>query len=218
MSETGKVFLIDDDEPLLKALSRNLKLAGYETETFRSPVDFLDRAVYLGPGCILLDLMMQQMTGLEFQQILRAYDISLPVIFLSGHGTVPAASAAFKGGAVDFLMKPVHSDELIAAVSDAIAKHKKTLIAEDNARSVGARYSQLTPREREVCSLLTQGLLNKQIGYSLGATESTIKKHRARVLEKLGVQSIAELVSTLELMKRKDRAGTRSSLSSLPPA
>jgi DNA-binding CsgD family transcriptional regulator len=93
-----------------------------------------------------------------------------------------------------------------------------TLIAEESARSVGARYSQLTPREREVCSLLTQGLLNKQIGYSLGATESTIKKHRACVLEKLGVQSIAELVNTLELMKRKDRAEPRSSFSSLPPA
>jgi FixJ family two-component response regulator len=106
--------------------------------------------------------MMQQMTGLEFQQILRAYDISLPVIFLSGHGTVPAASPAFKGGAVDFLMKPVHSEELIAAVSDAIAKHANTLIAEERARSVGARYSQLTPREREVCSLLTQGLLNNR--------------------------------------------------------
>lgn len=131
---------------------------------------------------------------------------------------MPAESAAFKGGALDFLMKPVHSEELIAAVSDAIAKHANTLIAEESARSVGARYSQLTPREREVCSLLTQGLLNKQIGYSLGATESTIKKHRARVLEKLGVQSIAELVSTLELMKRKDRADARSSFSSRPPA
>lgn len=98
MNETGKVFLIDDDEPLLKALSRALKRAGYETETFRSPPDFLKLELHSGPGCILLDLMMPQMNGLEFQRTLRARDICLPVIFLTGHGDVPAASAAFKGG------------------------------------------------------------------------------------------------------------------------
>lgn len=148
--------------------------------------------------------MMPEMNGLELQQTLQAREISLPVIFLTGHGNVPAASAAFKKGAVDFLMKPVHSQELIAAVSSAIGKHTKILKNEKTIRSARDRYGQLTPREREVCTLLAQGQLNKQIGYSLGATESTIKKHRARVMEKLGVQSIAELVNMLGVIKDND--------------
>lgn len=206
MIETGKVFLIDDDESLLNALSRRLKCAGFETEMFRSPAYFLKRTAYSGPACILLDLMMPQMNGLEFQQTLHTYGISLPVIFLTGQGTVPAASAAFKAGAKDFLMKPVHSEELVTAVSCAIARHANILVAEENARSIHTRYNRLTPREREVCALLAQGLLNKQIGYSLDASESTIKKHRARVLEKLAVQSIVELVNTLGLMKYRPGA------------
>ncbi len=202
MSDVVKVFLIDDDQPLLRALSRRLALAGYNTETFTAPDEFLARKPHIGPGCIVLDLMMPQMNGLEFHKTLRAHDIELPVIFLSGHGTVPAASAAFKAGAVDFLTKPVRSEDLIAAVSDALAKHATALAEEDRVRSIRTRYNQLTPREREVCGLLVRGLLNKQIGYSLGAAEATIKKHRARVLQKLGIQSVAELVTAVELMKR----------------
>jgi FixJ family two-component response regulator len=209
MSGTGKVFLIDDDQPLLRALSRRMTLAGYDTETFAAPADFLQRKPHDGPGCIVLDLMMPQMNGLEFHKALRARGIHVPVIFLSGQGNVPAASAAFKGGAVDFLTKPVRSEELIAAVSYALGRHQATLAEAGKAGSVRSRYNQLTPREREVCGLLVQGLLNKQIGYSLGAAEATIKKHRARVLEKLGVQSVAELVTAVELMKRHNQEGDR---------
>jgi FixJ family two-component response regulator len=209
MSDAALVFLIDDDLPLLRALSRRLLLAGYDTESFSAPADFLARKPYKGPGCIVLDLMMPQMNGLEFHKALRARGVHLPVIFLSGHGNVPAASAAFKGGAVDFLTKPVRSEELIAAISDALARYQTALAEVGKAGSVRMRYSQLTPREREVCGLIVQGLLNKQIGYSLGAAEATIKKHRARVLEKLGVQSVAELVTAVELMKRHSPEGSR---------
>ncbi len=202
MIAAAKVFLIDDDPPLLRALARRLSLAGYDTESFVAPAEFFERPPHSGPGCIVLDLMMPQMGGLEFHKALRARDIDLPVIFLSGHGSVPAASAAFKGGAVDFLTKPVRSEELIAAVSDALLKHESVIVEGGKARSVRARYGHLTPREREVCDLIVQGLLNKQIGYSLGAAVATIKKHRARVLEKLAVQSVAELVMAVELMKR----------------
>lgn len=218
MKGAAKVFLIDDDQPLLRALARRLALAGYAPETFAGPADFLTRDIYSGPGCIVLDLMMPQMNGLEFQQALRARDIFLPVIFLSGHGSVPAASAAFKGGAVDFLMKPVNSEDLIAAVGSALAKHVAAMTEESKARSIRSRYRQLTPREREVCGLLVRGLLNKQIGYTLGAAEATIKKHRARVLEKLRVQSVAELVSAVELLKRHSRNEAECTLVSTPIA
>ncbi len=200
----GKVFIVDDDQALSRALCRRLALAGYETESFVSPADFLTGPLHSGPGCIILDLMMPGMSGLEFQKALRTLPSSLPVIFLSGHGDVPAASAAFKGGAVDFLTKPVRSEDLIAAVSAALAKHAITLAEDGKAQTVRNRYLQLTPREREVCELVVQGLLNKQIGYALGAAEATVKKHRARVLEKLEVQSVAELVTALQLMKRGD--------------
>lgn len=202
MNQAGKVFIVDDDQALSRALCRRLALAGYETESFASPTDFLTGKPHSGPGCIILDLMMPGMSGLEFQKALRARSISLPVIFLSGHGDVPAASAAFKGGAVDFLTKPVRSEDLIAAVASALSKHAAGLEDSTKAQSVLGRYQQLTPREREVCDLVGQGLLNKQIGYELGAAEATVKKHRARVLEKLEVQSVAELVTALELMKR----------------
>ncbi len=212
----AKVFLIDDDQPLLRALSRRLLLAGYDTESFSEPADFLARKPYAGPACIVLDLMMPQMNGLEFHKALRARGIHWPVIFLSGHGNVPAASAAFKGGAVDFLTKPVRSEELITAVSDALTRYQRASAEAGKAGSVRTRYSQLTPREREVCGLIVQGLLNKQIGYSLGAAEATIKKHRARVLEKLGVQSVAELVTAVELMKRHSQEESMPNLLSSP--
>jgi FixJ family two-component response regulator len=215
VNDKGKVFLIDDDRQLLRALSRRLALAGFDPESFAAPAEFLARKSHTGLGCIILDLMMPQMNGLEFHKAVRASGIYLPVIFLSGHGNVPAAAAAFKGGAVEFLVKPVRSEDLIVAVSDALAKHATALAEEGLVRSVRTRYSQLTPREREVCGLLVRGLLNKQIGYSLGAAEATIKKHRARVLEKLGVQSVAELVTAVELLKRHSREEPKSAPSAI---
>jgi FixJ family two-component response regulator len=202
MSHVGKVYLIDDDSSLLRALSRRLTVAGYQTETFQSAAEFLEHNTTEGSGCIVLDLMMPGMNGLEFQQALHVRGISLPIIFLTGHGTVPAASVAFKAGAVDFLTKPVRSQELLAAVSDALERHLVMSAEELKVVSIKTRYSELTPRESEVCSLMIQGLLNKQIGHSLGAAEATVKKHRGRVFEKMSVQSVAELVTAIELMNR----------------
>jgi FixJ family two-component response regulator len=200
----AKVYLIDDDQSILRALSRRLALAGYDTETFSSPADFLKRQTHNGLACIVLDLMMPEMSGLDFQAALRARSLSLPVIFLSGHGDVPAASAAFKGGAVDFLTKPVHSEQLLGAVSAALAKQAAAFAVQNKTQSIRSRYQQLTPREREVCELVVQGQLNKQISFILSITEATVKKHRGRMMEKLGFQSLAELVSALEMMRRDD--------------
>jgi FixJ family two-component response regulator len=202
LSPSGTVYLIDDDESLLRALARAFVQSGVSAKTFVSPMAFLQDTLPEGPGCIVVDLRMPEMSGLDFQRLLRARGTSLPVIFLSGHGDVPAASAAFKAGAVDFLMKPVHSKDLMLAVTEAFKKHEATLVEESSARSVRVRYELLTPREREVCTLIAEGMLNKQVGYSLGAAVPTIKKHRAKVLEKLEVQSVAELVKALELLKK----------------
>jgi FixJ family two-component response regulator len=200
----ARVFVIDDDQSLLRALSRRLTLAGYDTESFVSPSDFLKREPHNGPACIILDLMIPEMSGLEFQKALRERSLSLPVIFLSGHADVPAASAAFKGGAVDFLTKPVHSEQLLAAVSAALAKQAAAFAEQCKIQSIRTRYQELTPRERDVCELVVQGQLNKQISFALGITEATVKKHRGRLMEKLAVLSLAELVSAIELMRRND--------------
>jgi FixJ family two-component response regulator len=207
VSLSGTAYLIDDDEPLLRALARALGQSGVPVKTFVSPAAFLQNPLPEGPGCIVVDLRMPEMSGLEFQRLLRMRGTSLPVIFLSGHGDVPTASAAFKAGAVDFLMKPVHSADLVAAVTEALQKHEKALGEEVNARALRIRYELLTPRERQVCTLIAEGMLNKQVGYSLGAAVPTIKKHRAKVLEKLKVQSVAELVKALELLKKHSPQG-----------
>ena len=126
------------------------------------------------------------------------------MIFLSGHADVPAASAAFKGGAVDFLTKPVHSEQLLAAVSTALERQAAAFVEQSETQSIRSRYQQLTPRERDVCELVVQGQLNKQICFTLGITEATVKKYRGRLMEKLAVQSLAELVSAVELLRRND--------------
>lgn len=181
------VFIVDDDDSLRRALERLLRAEGHTVESFASAQAYLARARYDGPGCLLLDLAMPGMDGLELQQRLARDAESLPIVFLSGHANVPESVRAMKMGAVDFLTKPVDEAELLGAVRTALARR--------NARLHGrARLAALSAREREVMRLVVTGLRNKEIAAQLGITEKTVKVHRARVMEKTGATSLPELV------------------------
>jgi FixJ family two-component response regulator len=197
------VCVVDDDRSVLDAVSRVLQSVGYGVRTFLSGEDFLAEHDSDRPGCVLLDLWMPGMTGLEVQQALTRARTSLSVVFITAHGDVPSSVRALKAGAVDFLTKPFDSSELTAAVESALVRSRALHEARVELEGVTALYSQLTPREREVLGELLQGKRNKQIAADLGAAEKTIKVHRARVLQKMGVRSIAELASRIE------RAGLR---------
>lgn len=195
---TGIVFAVDDDESFLTAIGRVLRVSGHAVETEPSATAFLERQPSTALGCILVDLQMPDMTGLEFQERLRAAGWSQPVIFLSGQGTIPATARALKGGALDFLTKPVHAEELLRAIASALEHHRQELAEADELRVKRARFASLTAREREVCLGVARGQLNKQIAYDLNLTLATIKFHRARGLIKLGVNSVPELVLLLD--------------------
>jgi FixJ family two-component response regulator len=188
------VFAVDDDESFLTAIGRVLRMGGYAVEAVASPTAFLERDPLPVLGCVLVDLQMPDMTGLEFQDRLRTAGWTQPVVFLSGQGTIPATTRALKGGALDFLTKPVRAEDLLRSIGEAVARHATILSTNQELAALRARYAALTPREREVCLGVARGQLNKQIAYDLNLTLATIKFHRARGLIKLGVNSVPELV------------------------
>lgn len=190
---TPLLYLVDDDPSFLRALSRLLQAGGYQVEAFASPEEFLRRRRSEAPGCVVLDLNMPGPGGLGLQEALARAEEPLPIVFLTAHGDVPSAVRAMKGGAEDFLTKPVQGEELTAAVERALARGAAEREARRREREWRARYKSLTPREREVYALLVRGLLNKQIAGELHTCERTIKAHRAQVMRKMGVHSTAEL-------------------------
>ena len=192
------VFVVDDDAAVLKGLARLLRSAGLAVATFSSPREFLDRHDPDAPGCLVLDVAMPELNGLELQQTLIARGHELAIIFLTGHGDIPMSVKAIKHGAVDFLTKPVSDDDLLTAVRDAIEKDRLQRQARAEVADIQQRLATLTPREREVLEHVISGQLNKQIAADLGTVEKTIKVHRARVMEKMKVQSVAELVLLAE--------------------
>jgi FixJ family two-component response regulator len=198
MVEQARVFLIDDDPSVLRALERFLRSSGFRVDVFTSPAAFLERQPYTeGPGCLLLDLRMPGVSGLDLQQIMGQQGISMPIVFLSAQADVPSAARAMREGAVDFLVKPVDGPQLLESISRATALAvdlwHRSLAEEETAR----RLARLTKRERQVCDLVARGLLNKQIAYELGTSEKTVKVHRGRVMRKLEVESVAALVRLL---------------------
>lgn len=196
------IFIVDDDASVLRSLGRLLGAAGHATKPFASPAEFLAQLPGDIPGCAVLDLSMPGLNGLELQQAMERNDCHLPVIFISGHRDVPASVKAMKAGAVDFLLKPYDEEQLLKAVSQALAKDAAARAARAEAKALQARHAALTPREREVCALVSQGLLNKQIADQLGTSEKTIKVHRGRVVQKLGVSSVAELVRLVDRLHK----------------
>ena len=195
----GLVHVIDDDASFRRAIERLLKHAGYDVVTYASAQHLLDRLPSESiPGCILLDVQIPGMGGPELQARLSELGSTLPIIFLTGHPDIPTTVRAIKAGANDFLTKPVSSDELFQAIERAIADHEVTFGLKSELNMVRARIATLTPREREVFELVIRGDTNKQAARSLGCTERTIKAHRHRVMEKMQVHTLAELVSVAE--------------------
>lgn len=187
-------FLVDDDVGVLKALSRLLRSAGYEARSYSSAQDFLDGHDPSVPGCVVLDLAMPGLDGLSLQERLRHDGVERPIIFLSGTADVPASVQAMKAGAVDFLTKPTQGEQFFAAVERAMEKDAKARQTRDERMTFESQLGRLTPREREVLGHVVAGRLNKQIAASLGTVEKTIKVHRSRIMAKLQVRSVAELV------------------------
>ncbi len=188
------IHVVDDDPSFLKAVSRILKAGGYTVKSFASAAEFLAYRAPDIPGCILLDLTMPEQTGLDLQVKLSQADHQLPIVFLTGHGDIPSTVHAMREGAVDFLTKPVKKQDLFVAVKRALARDAEERVKRERLRRLRVRLDALTPREREVLAHVVSGKLNKQIAADLGTTERTIKAHRAGIMSKLGVKSVAELV------------------------
>jgi FixJ family two-component response regulator len=195
MTEPGAtVYVVDDEPDMLKALERLLGAAGLAVRTFPSPEQFLAQHDDTAPGCIVLDLSLPGLNGLELQQALQAQGSALPIVFLTGRGDIAASVRAMKLGAADFLTKPVDADELIAAVDTALERNREQRAERAEKHLVTSRLAALTAREREVFELIVQGRLNKQIAAECGTVEKTIKFHRANLMRKLGVRTVADLV------------------------
>jgi FixJ family two-component response regulator len=192
------VYVVDDDLSVRVAMERLLKSVGLTVKTFASAQEFLDRATPEWSGCLIVDLRMPGMGGLDLQDQLSARQVSLPVIFLTGYGTVPASVRAMKAGAVDFLEKPVDDQTLLDAVHKALERDRGARRNQAEMQALHQRLVALTPREYEVLIFIISGRLNKQAAAELGTTEKTIKVHRARIMEKLQCTSLAELVRLAE--------------------
>lgn len=198
IDSTPTVFVIDDDLSVLKALTRLMRSIELNVATFASPQEFLEQFEPDLHGCLVLDVDMPCLSGLELQQNLAARDIGIPIIFLTGHGDIPMSVQAMKQGAVDFLTKPVEDRDLIEAVHAAIARDQTKRQTRAELTEIHRRLATLTSREREVLCHVVSGRLNKQIAADLGTVEKTIKVHRAHLMAKLKVRSLADLVRLAE--------------------
>ena len=211
MTNSGfTVFLVDDDPGVLKSLTRLLRTRGYEVQAFASSEEFLSRHDPSVPGCAVVDVAMPGLDGLQLQAALSAGDLPRPVTFITGVGDIPMSVRAMQAGAVDFLTKPLNDKDLFAAITraaenDAKARRRQSVLA-----SLNARLARLTPREREVLTYVVAGWLSKQIAFELGTVEKTIKVHRGRMMAKLGVRTVAELMRFVQLAEI-DGAAARGS-------
>ena len=194
------VHLIDDDESLRRAVARVLEAAGYEVRCYSSCGEFLLAQPFKQPGCLVLDVRMPGPSGLELQEALKKQGNTIPIVFLTGHGDISTSVRAMKAGAVDFLTKPVERDALLSAVETALKKDQTERTERERAQALHSRFQMLTQRERSVLELVAQGKLNKQIAASLGIAERTVKAHRAQVMEKLQVESFAELIMAANIL------------------
>ena len=198
ISPNPLVFVIDDDESVRKGLKRLLRSANYESEVFKSASDFLARPPHPGPACVIVDIQMPGINGIDFQQALIQRRREEQLVFITGYGNIPMCARVMKAGAVDFLPKPFNSRELLKCVEQALhrsAEQRRRAAEKHEARRL---LDLLTPREFEVMQLVITGMLNKQVGGELGVAEKTIKVHRGRLMQKLGVTSVAELLQLVQ--------------------
>jgi RNA polymerase sigma factor (sigma-70 family) len=192
------IFIIDDDPSARRGLSRLVRAAGMNVESFASARDFLESGKFEGPGCIVLDVRMPEMTGPELQTELSKAEYSMPIVFLSAHADVETTAEAMKKGAVDFLTKPVDRDDLLGAIHTSLAKDAENRAQTEELSTIQEQIDALTPREHEVMTYVIAGMLNKQIAVKLGISEETVKIHRGRVMQKLEIESVVELVRLCE--------------------
>jgi two-component system, LuxR family, response regulator FixJ len=210
MAEAPLVHVVDDDEAVRDSLSLLLESAGLTVRTYDSATTFLTALPNLAAGCVLTDVRMPGLDGLELQRRLTQLGVRLPVIVMTGHGDVPIAVAALKAGASDFIEKPFDDVQLLAAISSALAASQRKLDEASAVAQITARIASLTPREREVLDRLVAGQPNKMIAYDLGSSPRTVEVHRARVMEKMGVRSLPELVRMAIAAERATPPGKTS--------
>jgi two-component system, LuxR family, response regulator FixJ len=204
MNKTNeKIFVIDDDESVRRSLPLLLKASGYEVETFSGAEDFLKREPFEGTGCIILDINLGGKSGFELQEDLLKKSYHLPIVFITGKGDVPQSVRAVKKGAIDFLQKPFDDEQLLNAVEESVTKSRITKKEVDELKQFQNLISLLTERELEVFKYVVTGKLNKEIARELNIAEQTVKLHRIRITEKLGVKSVAELVRIAEKVRIK---------------
>jgi FixJ family two-component response regulator len=188
------VFVVDDDVSVREALELLIGFAGWQPETFESAQEFLSRPRVLVPSCLILDVALPGLNGLDLQKLVAVDRKDMPIIFITGHSDIPTTVEAMKGGAVEFLTKPFGDDVLLSAIEGTLERSKAALREETEARELRDRYGSLSNREQQVMGLVVSGLLNKQIGGELGISEITVKAHRGQVMRKMGAKSLAALV------------------------
>lgn len=199
------VFVIDDDRDMREGLKELFESVGLRAEIFATPTELLERSASIAPSCLVLDVRLPQLSGFDLQAELSRRGITVPIVFITGHGDIPMSVTAMKAGAVDFLTKPFREQELLDAVTRALERDQKRRDEERSNADLQARLASLTPRERETMALVTGGLMNKQVAAELGITEMTVKIHRGNVMRKMQARSLAELVLIAEKLGVRGR-------------